>query len=222
MSYRMDWSVVVEKLPLLAKGLVFTVEIAVVAYILALIIGLLVALARMSTFWPVSVAAFVYTQFFRSISIYIYVLWVYFGLPILLGINFNPFVACVISLVLLNSAYIAEVYRSAIISTEPGQSEAAISLGLSRISTFVDIIMPQMMRVAIPPLIGQFASIIKDTSVVAVIGAGDLMYQTIIASSFELRYFEFYTVAAVIYLSMVLLVSGMGNAVERRLKVSRA
>ncbi len=219
MNYQMDWNAVAEKLPLLARGLIFTIEISITAYALSLAAGLVVALMRRSAWRLLSAAAFVYTQFFRSISIYIYILWIYFGLAALAGLNFSPFTASVISLVLLNSAYMSEIYRSAIDAVEVGQREAASSLGMSRIAILFDIILPQALRIALPPLINQFTMIIKDSSVVAVIGAGDLMYQTIAAANLQYRSFEFYTTAAMIYLGMVLVVSWLGRVVELRLKV---
>ena len=222
MNYQADWSAVWDKVPLLLHGLVFTVQISLTAYALSLVVGLVVGLARRSRWRPLRSIAFVYTQFFRSISIYIYILWIYFGLPVVLGINLSPFVASVVALVLLNSAYMSEIYRSAIAAIDVGQREAAVSLGMGRVTTFFDIVFPQALRIAVPQLINQFTMIIKDSSVVAVIGAGDLMYQTIAAANLELRSFEFYTTAALIYLAMVVAVSWIGNSVERRLKVSLA
>lgn len=222
MNYQTDWTAVAAKLPLLLHGLVFTIQISITAYAISLIVGLVIGLARRSHWQLLKASAFAYTQFFRSISIYIYILWIYFGLPVILGINLTPFAASVASLVLLNSAYMSEIYRSAIAAIDVGQREAALSLGMGRIVTFFDVTLPQALRIAVPQLINQFTMIIKDSSVVAVIGAGDLMYQTIAAANLGLRSFEFYTTAAAIYLGMVTAVSWLGNTVERRLRVGLA
>lgn len=215
MSYAYDWSVVVSALPALVKGLRYTVALSLLGFGIALAVGLLVALCRMSSWRLLSGAAFLYTQVFRAISIYIYIVWVYFGIAGALGIDLSPFAAGVISLVLLNSAYMSEIYRAAIESVDAGQREAARSLGLGRVSTFLDVVLPQALRVAIPGLINQFTGIIKDSSVVAIVGANDLMYETIRAANFHFKAFEFYTVAALIYLALVLLASWLGAALER-------
>lgn len=222
MSYRMDWGAVGAQLPQLAKGFLFTVEITLTAYACALVLGLLVALCRLSPWRPLSILAFAYTQFFRAISIYIYIIWIYFGLPMALGINLSPFAASVLSITLLHSAYMSEIYRSAIVSVSAGQREAARSLGLGRLSVFLDVVLPQAMAVALPQLVIHSSMIVKDSSVVALIGASDLMYETIRAANLEFRSFEFYTAAAAIYLGMVFAITWAGRALERRLRVAYA
>jgi len=112
----------------------------------------------------------------------------------------------------------AEIYRAAIQAIDPGQREAARSLGLGSVSTFATVIFPQAWRIAIPSLVNQFTDIIKDSSVVALIGAGDLMYQTIERVSFYQRPFEFYTAVAAIYLVMVVIVAQLAARLEKRLQ----
>ncbi|GAA5232055.1 amino acid ABC transporter permease [Verticiella sediminum] len=217
MSHEMDWHAVWLQAPQLAKGLVFTLQIAFAGYAASLVLGLLVALLRMSPWWPLRSLAFAYTQFFRAISIYIYVIWIYFGLTMVTGLDLTPFAASVISIALLHSAYLSEVYRAAIQGVDKGQREAAGSLGLGRVSTFFEIVLPQAMLVAVPQLVSQFAMIVKDSAVVALIGASDLMAETIRAANLEHRTFEFYTTAALVYLALVIAVSRLGRLLERRL-----
>jgi ABC-type amino acid transport system permease subunit len=117
------------------------------------------------------------------------IIWIYFGLAIAFGVNLSPFAAGVCSIVLLNSAYMAEIYRSAISSVDAGQREVAISLGMGRTMTFYEIVFPQALRVAMPQLINQFTFAVKDSSIVALIGASDLMYETIRAAKSEFKSF---------------------------------
>ncbi|WP_162571767.1 amino acid ABC transporter permease [Variovorax sp. SRS16] len=217
MSYQMDWEAVLPHLPSMMKGVVFTLQISFTGFALSLLFGLAIALMRMSSLKAVSAFAFGYTQFFRAISIYIYIIWIYFGLAVSTGINLSPYVASVIAITLLHSAYLSEIFRATINSVGGGQLEAARSLGMKRGAVFYDVVMPQALATAVPLLISQFAMIVKDSAVVAVIGASDLMYETIRAANLELRSFEFYSVAAVIYLAIVLVVSWIGNVLEYQL-----
>jgi len=164
------------------------------------------------------VIGFLYIQIFRALSLYVYILFVYFGLAAAFGFNLDPIPAGVVTLTLLNSAYMAEIYRAAIQAIDPGQREAARTLGLGGTRTFTTVVFPQAWRIAIPSLVNQFTDIIKDSSVVALIGAPDLMYQTIERVSFYQRPFEFYTTVAGIYLVMVVIVAQLASRLEHRLR----
>lgn len=218
MTYQMDWGAVLAHLPQLGKGLIFTLQISFAGFACSIVAGLVIALMRMSPSRILSTFAFGYTQFFRAISIYIYIVWLYFGLAVATNINLSPFAASVIAITLLHSAYLSEVYRSAIASVAEGQWEAARSLGMGRMSTFISVILPQALLTALPQIVSQFAMIVKDSSVVALIGASDLMSETMRAANLQFRTFEFYTVAAGIYLLIVLSVSWAGGLLERRLR----
>jgi His/Glu/Gln/Arg/opine family amino acid ABC transporter permease subunit len=217
LTYTYDWSVVIKSIAFLEKGLLVTVRISVLSVVFSLALGLLVALVRMVP-GPIGLIGFVYIQVFRALSLYVYILFVYFGIAAAFGLNFDPITAGVISLTLLNSAYMAEIYRAAIQAIDPGQREAARSLGLGGITTFVNVVFPQAWRIAIPSLVNQFTDIIKDSSIVAVIGTPDLMYVTIERVSFYQRPFEFYTTLAGIYLVMVVIVAQLANRLEKRLQ----
>jgi His/Glu/Gln/Arg/opine family amino acid ABC transporter permease subunit len=194
-----------------------TVRIALFSVVFSLALGLVVALIRMAP-GPLGVIGFVYIQVFRALSLYVYILFIYFGVAAATGLNLDPIPAGVVSLTLLNSAYMAEIYRAAIQAIDPGQREAARSLGLGGVQTFATVVFPQAWRIAIPSLVNQFTDIIKDSSVVALIGAPDLMYQTIERVSFYQRPFEFYTTVAGIYLVMVVIVAQLARRLERRLQ----
>lgn len=217
LTYTFDWSVIIKSLPFLERGIGVTVRITVFSIIFSLVLGLAVALVRMSP-GPLGLIGFAYVQVFRALSLYVYILFIYFGIAAVLHIDLDPFTAGIVALTLLNSAYMAEIYRSAIQAIDPGQREAARSLGLGSVSTFVNVVFPQAWRIALPSLVNQFTDIIKDSSVVALIGAGDLMYQTIERVSFYQRPFEFYTAVAGIYLVMVVIVAQLAAQLEKRLR----
>jgi len=167
---------------------------------------------------PIGLVGFLYVQVFRALSLYVYILFIYFGVAAVFHIDFDPITAGVVSLTLLNSAYMAEIYRGAIQAIDAGQREAARSLGLGSIATFATVTFPQAWRIAIPSLVNQFTDIIKDSSIVAVIGTPDLMYQTIERVSYYQRPFEFYTTVAAIYLVMVVMVAQLAWRLEKRLQ----
>jgi His/Glu/Gln/Arg/opine family amino acid ABC transporter permease subunit len=217
LTYSYDWSVVTQSIPFFERGLTITLRIAFFSIVFSLVLGLIVALVRMGP-PPFSIIGFAYVQVFRALSLYVYILFLYFGLGAAFHIQLDPIGAGILALTLLNSAYMAEIYRSAILAIEPGQREAARSLGLGTIATFFSVTFPQAWRIAIPSLVNQFTDIIKDTSVVALIGAGDLMYQANERNSFFQRGFEIYTAVAAIYLVMVVIVAQLAWRLEKRLR----
>lgn len=217
LSYSFDWSVVPKSIVFFERGISVTVRISVLSVAFSLVLGLVVALVRMAP-GPIGLIGFVYVQIFRALSLYVYILFIYFGIAAAFHIRFDPITAGVISLTLLNSAYMAEIYRAAIQAIDPGQREAARSLGLGTAGTFVNVVFPQAWRIALPSLVNQFTDIIKDSSIVALVGAPDLMYQTIERVSFYQRPFEFYTTVAGIYLVMVVIVAQLAGRLEKRLQ----
>jgi ABC-type amino acid transport system permease subunit len=172
----------------------------------------------MSPFRLLKAIAYVYIAVFRALSLYIYVLWIYFGIAGVFGINFNPLTAGVIALTIMNSAYMAEIYRSALGSVDPGQREAATSLGFGRVRGFATVIFPQGVRIAIPSLINQFIDIVKDSSIVSIIGTADLFGVTNRMVNYYRAPFELYTLVAFFYLTMVLAISALAAVLERRLQ----
>lgn len=217
LSYSYDWSVIPRSIAFFERGIQVTIRITVLSVIFSLVLGLIVALVRMTP-GPIGLIGFFYVQIFRALSLYVYILFIYFGIAAAFQIDFDPITAGVIALTLLNSAYMAEIYRAAIQAIDPGQREAARSLGLGSIWTFASVTFPQAWRIALPALVNQFTDIIKDSSIVAVIGTPDLMYQTIERVSFYQRPFEFYTTVAGIYLAMVVIVAQLALQLEKRLQ----
>ncbi|MBE9206732.1 ABC transporter permease subunit [Nostoc sp. LEGE 06077] len=205
--------------PLLLQGAFVTLQITIISVILGLVSGSLIGIVRLSQIKPVRWLARAYIDFFRGTPLLVQIFMIYFGIPALvqqLGFtfSFNPFVAGVLALTLNSAAYIAEIVRAGIQSIEPGQTEAAESLGLSATETMGYVIFPQAFRRMIPPLGNEFISLLKDTSLVSVIGFEELLRkgQLIIASNY--RAFEVYAAIALVYLCLTLLSSQAFSKLE--------
>jgi His/Glu/Gln/Arg/opine family amino acid ABC transporter permease subunit len=218
LAYTFQWDVIRPAVGELWHGLKITLELSGLSLVSSLGLGLVVALCRMSPARPLRAAAYVYIQVFRALSLYIYVLWIYFGIAAAIHVNFSPVTAGVLALTMLNSAYMAEIYRSALGAVDPGQREAATSLGFGRVRGFVTVIFPQGIRIAVPSLVNQFVDIVKDSSIIAIIGTQDLFGVTNRMVSYYRAPFELYTLVAFFYLTIVLGVSGLAAALERRLQ----
>jgi His/Glu/Gln/Arg/opine family amino acid ABC transporter permease subunit len=216
-AYTIRWGILPNAEGELFHGLKVTLELTVLSAIFALAIGLVVALCRMSAIAPLRWLAFTYTQVFRALSLYIYVLWIYFGIAAGIGVNFSPVTAGVIALTMLHSAYMSEIFRSALGAVDPGQREAATSLGFGRMRAFSTVIYPQAVRIAIPSLVNQFIDVLKDSSIIAIIGTTDLMGVTNQLVSFYRAPFELYTLVGFVYLTLVIIVSAGAALLERRL-----
>jgi His/Glu/Gln/Arg/opine family amino acid ABC transporter permease subunit len=193
-----------------------TLEVALLALGVALVVGLPLAVMRSSRIKFLNIPSFLYIQFFRGTSLYVLILWVYFGLSIAFGLNLPPFPAAVVCLGLLNSAYMAEVYRTGLDTVGFGQREAARSLGLGEIPLFRLVILPQALRVVIPSAANLFVDMLKDAAIVGVVGVWDLMKQADRLTKFHFRPFEFYTASAVIYFLLVFAFARLVGVLEKR------
>jgi His/Glu/Gln/Arg/opine family amino acid ABC transporter permease subunit len=218
MRYHPDLSVVTARLPIMMMGLKLTLYVAAMAMAVALVLGLLVAFARISHLRPLSWLANLYVQFFRGIPQFVFLLWLYYGLSILLGINFKPITAGVIALSVQHGAYLSEIYRAGIQAIHKGQMEAGLSVGLSRPRIYQRIILPQAFRIIFPPVVNTWIGMLKDTALVSVIGVQELMRTTELQSNYYFRPFEFYTTAALLYVALTFIFSRLASLIEARLR----
>ncbi len=191
----------------LLVGFGVAVGVSVLAMVLALVLGLAVAGMRLSRFRVLWVPAFAYIQLFRGTSLYVFILWLYFGLAIATGINIPPVPAAVICLGMLNSAYMAEIYRAGVGAIPRGQFEAARALGLSPFQLYKDIIVPQALAVVLPSMMNLFVDLLKDSALISVVGVEDLMRAADRLTKFYFRPFEFFTAASALYVTAILLFS---------------
>lgn len=215
-GYEYAWNTVWEYRDWLWEGVRLSLGLAVVSMAVSMLLALLLAVLRMSPFWPVKTVAMLYIAVLRAIPLYVFILWVFYGVALEFGINFDPFVAGVICLSLQYSAWLAEIYRAGLQAIDRGQREAALSTGMTRTRTFFKVIWPQAWRIIIPPLASNFIGIIKDSSLVGIIGVNELMRQSQIAVSLSFRPFELYTAAMAIYIALALIISPLASLVERR------
>ncbi|MEH2378399.1 MAG: ABC transporter permease subunit [Nostoc sp.] len=211
--------VILQAFPTLLKGALVTLELTIISVVFGLIGGSLIGIIRLSHIAPVRWVARAYVDFFRGTPLLLQIFMIYFGLPAILQelgltFSFDRLTAGVIALSLNSAAYIAEIVRAGIQSIEPGQAEAAQSLGLSSVQIMSSVIFPQAFRRMIPPLGNEFISLLKDTSLVSVIGFEELVRkgQLIIADNY--RAFEIYVGVAVIYLCFTLLSSQAVSLLE--------
>jgi arginine/lysine/histidine/glutamine transport system substrate-binding/permease protein len=212
--------VILQSLQTLLGGALITLQLTLCSVFLGLIAGTLIGIARLSRFKPLRWAARAYIDFFRGTPLLVQIFMVYFGLPALVqqaGLNFtlDRLVAAIAALSLNSAAYLAEIVRAGIQSIDVGQSEAARSLGLNSIQTMRHVIFPQAFRRMLPPLGNEFVAMLKDTSLVAVIGFEELFRrgQLIVAENY--RPFELYAAVALVYLALTLLASQGFSYLER-------
>lgn len=217
MAFDFEPSVIVETAPLLLSGVKLTLLITVGGLALGLVLGILAGLMNTSRNRLFKGFALVYIEAIRGTPLIVQVMFLYFGLPLALGMRIPPDVAGVIAIGVNSGAYIAEIVRGAIISIDRGQMEAGRSTGLSHVQTMYHVIWPQAFRRMLPPLTNQCIISLKDTSLLVVIGVGELTRQgqEIIAVNF--RAFEVWLTVAFFYLAMTLSISALLRYMERRL-----
>jgi polar amino acid transport system permease protein len=201
----------------LLSGLGWTVAVAVCAIFASVTLGLLVALLGLAPSRIARTANLVYVEALRSIPMLVMVLWVFYGLPVVLDIRLDVFAAGVLALALCDSAFEAEIFRAGIQSIDRGQHEAAHSLGLNYLDRMRFIILPQAIRRILPPLGNQFVYMLKTSSLVSVIGLTELTRKANELVVTEYRPLEIYTFLIVEYLALILIVSWAVRRLERRM-----
>jgi arginine/lysine/histidine/glutamine transport system substrate-binding/permease protein len=206
--------------PSLIKGALITLELTALAVFFGLIGGSFLGIVRLSSLAPLRWFARAYIDFLRGTPLLVQIFMIYFGFPALiqqLGIqfSFDRLIAAIVALSLNSAAYIGEIVRAGIQSIDIGQSEAARSLGLNAAQTMQYVIFPQAFRRMIPPLGNEFISLLKDTSLVAVIGFEELFRQGQLIVAENYRPFELYAAVALIYLVLTVISSRLFSALER-------
>ena len=214
-----DMNLVVNSFPLLLIGAGVTIQITVLSTALGFVIGLVVGVARISHLRPLRLLAEVYVEFFRGTPLLVQIFLFYFALPVITGQRIDPFIAAISACGINSGAYVAAIFRAGIQSVDEGQMEAGRSLGMTWLQTMRYIIVPQAFKRVIPPLGNEFIAMLKDSSLVSVIGFEELTRrgQLIIAKTYGS--FEIWMSVAVIYLVMTLTISRFVAYLERRCRV---
>ena len=214
-----NWSLILDNLPLLLQGALVTVKITTMSVGCGFFIGMLVALANLSNLKIVRLLARCYVDIIRGTPLLVQIFLIYFALPMIIGSRIDPFVAAVTACSINSGAYVSEIFRAGIQSIDKGQMEAGRSLGLSWAQTMRYIIMPQAFKAIIPPLGNEFIAMLKDSSLVSVIGFEELTRrgQLIIAKTYAS--FEIWGIVAVVYLIMTVSISQLVAYLERRYNI---
>ncbi len=214
-----DMNLVVNSFPLLLVGAGVTIQITVLSTAIGFVIGLIVGVARISNLRVLRMLAEVYVEFFRGTPLLVQIILFYFALPVITGQRIDPFIAAISACGINSGAYVAEIFRAGIQSVDDGQMEAGRSLGMTWLQTMRYIIVPQAFKRVIPPLGNEFIAMLKDSSLVSVIGFEELTRrgQLIIAKTYGS--FEIWMSVAVIYLVMTLTISRFVAYLERRYRV---
>jgi His/Glu/Gln/Arg/opine family amino acid ABC transporter permease subunit len=224
-DYEWGWNILdpnsldgLTNLKFLISGISITIYISVISIILAMIIGLVVALPSLSNNKFLSYFNIAYVEIVRAIPLLVLILWIYYGLPIMTGISFSPFLSGIIALTISESAFQAEIFRAGINSINKGQYEVANSLGMNFWKKMRLVILPQAIKVVLPALGNQFVYVLKMSSLVSIIGIADLTRKAneLVVSTY--RPLEIYTFLILEYLILILIVSYFVRKLERKLE----
>lgn len=198
-TYEFRWDVIPQNLDFLMSGLQSTLIISILTLTFAMMGGLVIAMLDMSKFWPTRAIGLAFGEVIRNTPILVQLLWVYYVLPMVAGINLTAFTALVVGLSIYSSAFIAEAYRAGIQAVPVGHREAAQVLGLSRLQTFTRIVLPQAIRMILPPLAANFVQLIKYSSLGAVISVTEITRRGMELSASLFRPLEIFTFIAIVY-----------------------
>ncbi|WP_270936429.1 amino acid ABC transporter permease [Falsiroseomonas oryzae] len=209
-------------LTFMLSGFWATVSLSLATMLLSVLLGLAVALLGMARWRALRWTNRLYVELFRAIPILVMILWVFYGLPVVLDIRLDVFVAAMLAIAICDSAFEAEIFRAGIQSVERGQREAAMALGLSPWHRMRFVILPQAIRRVLPPMANQFIYVVKMSSLASVIG-----YQELTRKANELvvtvfRPLEIYTILILEYLVLILLISAAVRWLERRMQADQS
>lgn len=212
----MDFEFIEKALPILLLGAGVTIEITAVSVFIGFCIGLFVGIARICKVKVLRILAAIYADCIRGTPLLVQIFLIYFALPILTEHRVEPFVAAVAACGINSGAYVSEIFRAGIQAIDVGQMEAGRSLGLSWWQTMYYVILPQAVRNILPPLGNEFIAMLKDSSLVSVIGFEELTRrgQLIIAQTYGS--FEIWSTVAILYLIMTLAISRVVAMLEKK------
>jgi His/Glu/Gln/Arg/opine family amino acid ABC transporter permease subunit len=217
MVFAFDSSVISEHSGELLRGLLLTVEVAAVGFLIAALLGLPLALAGQSRSPLLRIPATLWIGLARGVPLLIVIFWLYYAAAQEGLFSLSAFVAGALSLGLTGSGYMSEIYRTALSAVPTGQREGAAAIGLSRAETFRLVILPQALRTAIPPGMNVFVMLLKGATLLSVIGLADMFYTAKLVAVNEFKPFELYTAAAVLVIAVTLVAALAAGLAERKL-----
>ncbi len=217
MGYEWDFAIVFRDFDLLILGLVNTLKVTGLALLFGVPLGLFLALLRLFGSWPIKVPVGFLIEFLRSTPPIAQLFWFFFAMPILIGVEIDPFGASVLTFSLQSSAFFAEVFRGGIISINRGQWEAAKAIGMDRNSSIKRIILPQAIKRMIPAFLERAIELMKTTTLVSTISYADLLYQANSIAQSTYRSLEVFSIAAGLYFIVIFACSIGVRNIERYL-----
>jgi polar amino acid transport system permease protein len=211
----LNWNVFVQTLPLLISGLTITISLGLCAIVLGLAGGMLLALLRLYGPTPLRQVATAYIDIFRAVPLLVLLVVVYYALPFV-GLRFTPFTSATLALSIVSAAYSAEIFRAGIEGVPKGQFEAARALGLNAFRRMSDVILPQAIKLVIPPITSNSINVFKDTALASVVAMPDLLKQATQAQALAANPTPLIS-AALIYIALLLPLVRLVSIFERRL-----
>lgn len=206
-------------LPMLMQGLWITLQLGAASIVAGLALGLALAMTRLYAAAPLRLLTRVYIDVFRSIPLLVLLIIVYYALPFV-GLRLSPFVSAMTALTLVSGAYTAEIFRAGIEAIPKGQFEASVALGLSGPQTMKEVILPQAVKIVIPPLTNNSINVVKDTALASVVAMPDLLKQATQAQALAANPTPL-IVAAVIYVAFLWPLVAAVSRMERRFAARR-
>lgn len=219
MDMNLDFSYMIEVLPAILKYIPITLFMAIIAMIIAVAIGLALALVYKTNFKILIYAANVYISFFRAIPMLVQLFLIYYGLPQLFPVftKLDAVTAAIIGLGFKQAAFLAEIFRAAFASVEKGQLEACLAGGMSKFQAYRRIILPQALRNALPGTGNTFISLIKETSLAFTLGVVEIFAEAKMQASNSFRYFEAYLTVALVYWAIIVVYTYVQKLIEKYL-----
>jgi len=214
-----DWSIAVTYWPDLLVGAKVTLQITILSLLIGTVVGLALALARISRLWFISWPAYAYIEFFRTTPPLVQIVWFYFVIPVLIGYELNSFQAASLALGLNIAAFLAEIFRSGIQGIDITQKDASLVLGLSRVEMYRFVILPQAMRIVLPPTATTVMLLIKGTALASAVGTMELMRVGQLISIETFRPMEVISLVAVAYFIVTYPIAIGARYLERRWRV---
>lgn len=215
-----DFSKVIPSIPYILEGIGITLQIVIFATSIGLVLGILLALCKIGSIKPLKWFAEFYTSIFRGTPLVLQLMLIYYAMPQILGFNIEPMPAAIIAFGLNSGAYISEIIRAGINAVDKGQQEAAKALGVPYSKMMKDIILPQAMKNILPSLMNEFITLNKESAIVTVIGALDIMRRAYVVGGDTFRYLEPLLIAGIIYYIMTLVLTFLGKMIEMRMRRS--
>jgi len=216
----LDFTQIAPSFPYILKGIVVTLQIVAVSAIIGFLIGIILSLCKIGKFRILRWFADAYTSVFRGTPLILQLMIIYYGFPQLIGFEIPAFLAAVTAFGLNSGAYVSEIIRAGIQAIDKGQTEAALALGVPYREMMKDIILPQAMKNILPALMNEFITLTKESAIVTTIGALDIMRRAYIVGGQTYSFFEPLLFAGLIYYLMVMGLTLLGKALERKLKQS--